>query len=66
MMNLYQNDDLCIQIDELCIKNRQSDNPNHLNPGIIYCEFRLKWPGFQWKTVLKMRPFQSKFAVNDG
>ena len=28
-----------------------------------YCEFRLKWPLFQSKTVLKTRPFQSKFAV---
>lgn len=27
-----------------------------------YCELRLKWPIFQSKTVLKMRPFQSKFA----
>ena len=28
-----------------------------------YCEFRLKWPLFQQKNVVKMRPFQSKFAV---
>ena len=27
------------------------------------CEFRLKWPLFKQKTVLEIRPFQSKLAV---
>ena len=43
---------------------RQALNANQVshttNP---YCEFRLKRPLFQHKTVLKMRPFRSKFAV---
>ena len=30
---------------------------------VVYCEFRWKWPVFKWKTVLKKRPFQQKFAV---
>ena len=31
-----------------------------------YCEFRLKWPVFQYCFPLKSRPFQLKFAVTHG
>ena len=38
--------------------------PSEDIPGNHYCEFLLKWPLFKYCFLLKKRPFQSKFAVN--